>query len=105
LLVTTVDVQFDVNNTKSKTFLPQIATGRPSTENIVNLASDNDGDSYNVQSKINFIYTPQLGDKHSLQTLLSIQSDETNTASYNSANSNTASSFLQDPSNASQVSP
>jgi TonB-linked SusC/RagA family outer membrane protein len=105
VLVTTVDVQFDVNNTKSKTFLPQIATGRPSTETAVNLASDNDGDSYNVQSKINFIYTPKLGDKHSLQTLLSIQTDETNTASYKSVNSNTASSFLQDPSNASQVSP
>jgi TonB-linked SusC/RagA family outer membrane protein len=105
VLVSTVDVQFDVNNTKSKTFLPQIATGRPSTETTVNLASDNDGDSYNVQSKINFIYTPQLGDKNSLQTLLSFQTNETNSASYNASNSNTASSFLQDPSNASQVNP
>jgi TonB-linked SusC/RagA family outer membrane protein len=105
LLVSTVDVQFDVNNSKSKTFLPQIATGRPSTETTVNLASDNDGDSYNVQSKVNFIFTPNLGDKHSLQTLLSFQTNETNTASYSSTNSNTASSFLQDPSNASQVNP
>lgn len=105
LLVSTVDVQFDVNNSKSKTFLPQIATGRPSTENTVNLATDNDGDSYNVQSKINFIYTPELGDKHNLQALLSFQTNETSTASYSSTNSNTASSFLQDPSNASQVNP
>jgi len=99
LLVSTVDVQFDVNNSKSKTFLPQIATGRPSTETTVNKASDNDGDSYNVQSKINFIYTPHLGDKHSLQTLLSFQTEETSTASYSANTANTASSFLQDPSN------
>ncbi|MBW4889955.1 SusC/RagA family TonB-linked outer membrane protein [Mucilaginibacter sp. HMF5004] len=105
LLVSTVDIVFDVNNSKSKTFLPQIATGRPSTETTVNLGTESDGDSYNVQSKVNFILTPDLGEKSNLQALLSVQSNETNSASYSAANSNTASSFLQDPSNASQVSP
>ncbi|OCX52133.1 SusC/RagA family TonB-linked outer membrane protein [Mucilaginibacter sp. PPCGB 2223] len=105
LLVSTVDVQFDVNNSKSKTFLPQIATGLPSTDKSVNATSDNDGDSYNVQSKINFIYTPNLGDKHNLQALLSLQTNETNTASYTSSTANTASSFLQDPTNATEINP
>jgi hypothetical protein len=30
--------QVDINNTKTKTFLPQNATGRPFTDNIVNAA-------------------------------------------------------------------
>ncbi|MEO6522151.1 MAG: SusC/RagA family TonB-linked outer membrane protein [Mucilaginibacter sp.] len=98
LLVSTVDLQFDINNLKSKTFLPQIATGKISTDNSVNLASDNDGDSYNVQSKVNFIYTPQLGEKHSLQALLSLQTEDSNSASYNATTGRTASAFLQDPS-------
>ncbi|RZJ18765.1 MAG: SusC/RagA family TonB-linked outer membrane protein, partial [Acinetobacter sp.] len=99
VLFSTVDVQFDINNTKSKTFLPQIATGQPSTETTVNRASDNDGDSYNMQSKINFIYRPRLSAKHNLQSLLSFQTNDTRSASYSVTTSNTASSELQDPSN------
>ena len=33
----------DINNSKTKMFLPQIATGRPFTEAVVNNASDGDG--------------------------------------------------------------
>lgn len=98
-LFSTVDVQFDINNTKSKTFLPQIATGQPSTETTVNRASDADGDSYNMQSKINLIYRPRLSARHNLQSLLSFQTNDTRSASYNVTTSNTASSELQDPSN------
>jgi TonB-linked SusC/RagA family outer membrane protein len=98
-LVSTVDLQFDINNTKSKTFLPQVATGLISTDNNVNRASDADGDSYNVQSKINFIYTPELGEKSSFQGLLSLQTEDTRTSSYSAITANTASAYLQDPSN------
>lgn len=99
VLFSTVDVQFDVNNTKSKTFLPQIATGQPSTETTVNRASDADGDSYNVQSKINLIYRPYLNERHNFQSLISFQTNDTKSASYSVTTSNTASSELQDPSN------
>ncbi len=99
VLFSTVDVQFDINNTKSKTFLPQVATGQPSTQTTVNRASDADGDSYNIQSKINLIYRPFLGEKHNLQGLMSFQTDDTKSASYSLVTSNTASSALQDPSN------
>ncbi|UKT65203.1 SusC/RagA family TonB-linked outer membrane protein [Pedobacter mucosus] len=99
VLFSTVDVQFDINNTKSKTFLPQIATGQPSTETTVNRASDADGDSYNMQSKINLIYRPKLSNKHNLQSLLSFQTNDTQSASYSVTTSNTASSEFQDPSN------
>ncbi|WEK20150.1 MAG: SusC/RagA family TonB-linked outer membrane protein [Candidatus Pedobacter colombiensis] len=100
VLFSTVDVQFDINNTKSKTFLPQIATGQPSTETSVNRASDADGDSYNIQSKINLIYRPNLkNEKHNFQGLMSFQTNDTKSASYTVTTSNTASSELQDPSN------
>jgi TonB-linked SusC/RagA family outer membrane protein len=98
LLVSTVDLQFDINNTKSKTFLPQIATGEPSTDNTVNRATDADGDSYDVQSKINLIYTPSLGEKSSFQGLLSFQTEDTKNAAYNEETTNTASAYLQDAS-------
>lgn len=99
VLTSTFDVQFDVNNTKSQTFLPQIATGQPSTETTVNRASDSDGDSYNIQSKINLIYQPKMKENHSLQGLLSFQTNDGKSASYGATTSNSASSFLQDVSN------
>lgn len=67
VLKTTFDVQFDINNTKSKSFLPQIATGRPFTETVVNRAYDGDVDVFNVTSKTNLIYTPAFkNEDHSL---------------------------------------
>ncbi|PTR01431.1 TonB-linked SusC/RagA family outer membrane protein [Mucilaginibacter yixingensis] len=99
VLQSTFDVQFDINNTKSKTFLPQIATGRPSTDVNVNRATDNDGDSYNIASKFNLIYTPRFNsDKHQLSALMSFQTNESRSASYGVTSTNTASSYLQDPS-------
>jgi len=99
LLVSSADIQFDINNSKSKTFLPQIATGRPSSETIVNRASDSDGDSYGIASKINFVFTPRLGEKHTFQSLLSMQTSDSRNNSYSVVTSNTASSLLTDPSN------
>ena len=99
LLVTTFDLQFDINNNKSKNFLPQIATGSPASQTSVNRASDNDGDAFAVNTKLNFIFTPKIGDKHSLQTLLSFQTDDSQGVGQSITTSNTASSFLRDPSN------
>jgi TonB-linked SusC/RagA family outer membrane protein len=94
----TGDVMFDINNNKSKTFLPQIATGRPSSETTVNRASDADGDSYRMQTKLNLVYQPIQNERHSLQNLVSFQTIDDRTNSYNAVTSNTASSYLQDPS-------
>jgi TonB-linked SusC/RagA family outer membrane protein len=104
LLLTTFDVQFDINNNKQNTFLPQIATGRPNTETVVNRAGDSDGESFSVTSKLNFVFTPKLNPEvHTLQTILSLQSNDYKYISYNVATSNTASSLLQDPSNPSRT--
>lgn len=96
-------VMFDINNSKVNSFLPQNATGRPFTETVVNRAGDSDLDQFRVQSKANFIFTPKIGDKHELQTLLSLQTDDYRGVSQESLTSNTASSLLTDPSNPSRT--
>ncbi|WP_443938982.1 SusC/RagA family TonB-linked outer membrane protein [Pedobacter sp. MW01-1-1] len=88
----------DVNNTKINTFLPQIATGRPFTENTVNQAIDNDGDSFNMTTNINLSYTPDLGPKHDLIAFLRFDSYDSRRSGQYLMVTNTASSYLQDPS-------
>jgi TonB-linked SusC/RagA family outer membrane protein len=96
VLMSTFDVEFDINNTQSHTFLPQQATGRPSTESVVNQPTNSDGDVIDVYTKTNFIYTPRKNDEnHNLQALLSIQSEDRKTFAYNARTSNTASPYLQ----------
>ncbi|MFC6859496.1 SusC/RagA family TonB-linked outer membrane protein [Zunongwangia sp. SCSIO 43204] len=97
-LISTFDLQFDFNSTKTKTFLPQIATGRPITETVVNRASDADVDVTSVTTKTNFIYTPDFGEDQDLQAILSLQTNDYRYESHNAMTSNTASSFLTDPS-------
>lgn len=98
VLIATADVRFDVSNTKNNSFLPQIATGRPTTETVVNRAYDGDVDAFNVQTKTNLVYTPNLPKNHTLTSVLSIQTYDNKTLSNQALTSNTASSLLQDPS-------
>src|SRR5581483_5661948 len=60
VLKASFDVQFDLNNTKNKSFLPQIATGRSSTETVVNRAYDGDMDQFIIDTKMQLAYTPQF---------------------------------------------
>lgn len=97
VLLATFDIQFDINNTKSQSFLPQIASGRPATESVVNRALDNDGDTYAVDSKLNLLFTPSFkSDKHTLQSLLSIQTNDIKSLGQSITTGNSASSNLQD---------
>ncbi len=102
-LISTFDLQFDFNSTKTKSFLPQNATGRPFTETVVNRAADADADASNVITKTNFIYTPTIGKNQTLQTILSLQSNDFRYTSHQALTSNTASSLLTDPSNPSRT--
>ncbi len=103
VLIANADVQFDISNTKNKTFLPQIATGRPVTETVVNRAYDGDYDGYNVQTKTNLIFTPHMPVNHTLTSLLSIQTYDNKGITLQELTSNTASSFLQDASSPSRT--
>lgn len=99
ILQATFDVQFDINNTKNKTFLPQTATGRLSTEPLVNQAYDGDVDIFNVQTKSNLVYTPQLkNEKHTLLAFMSLNTYDNKSTAHEVLTTNTASSILQDPS-------
>jgi TonB-linked SusC/RagA family outer membrane protein len=101
-LVATFDLQFDFNNTKAKSFLPQNATGRPITETVVNRASDADVDAASVVTKTNFVYTPEIGKNQTLMAILSLNSNDYRYESHQVFTSNTASSLLTDPSNSSR---
>jgi TonB-linked SusC/RagA family outer membrane protein len=104
VILATFDVQFDINNTKNKTFLPQNATGRPWTEPSVNRAYDGDIDVFNVQTKTNLVFTPKLkNDKHQIISFLSFNTYDNKGVSQEILTSNTASSVLQDPSVASRT--
>ena len=97
-LIATADVQFDISNTKSESFLPQVATGRPTTETVVNRAYDGDNDNFNVQTKLNLIYTAPRSENHNFTALASFQTYDNKSVSNQALTSNTASSLLQDPS-------
>jgi len=104
VLKATFDVQFDINNTKNQSFLPQIATGRPNIETVVNRAYDGDIDLFSVSTKSNLVYTPQLKNRnHSFVSFLSILTNDYKALSQELMTSNTASSLLTDPSNASRT--
>jgi hypothetical protein len=99
VLLSTFDVQFDINNNKVKNFLPQTATGRPITETNSNRATDNDGDSYEVTTKLNLIFNKSLSEDLNVQSILSFQTSDSQSNSQSITTSNLASPNLTDPSN------
>ncbi len=104
VLMATFDVQFDINNNKNNSFLPQTATGRPWTEPSVNRAYDGDIDVFNVQSKTNLVYTPNFkNQKHKVISFVSFNTYDNKYVSQEILTSNTASSVLQDPSSPSRT--
>ncbi|MEO5562112.1 MAG: SusC/RagA family TonB-linked outer membrane protein [Chitinophagaceae bacterium] len=103
-LMATFDVQFDINNTTNKNFLPQIATGHPWTSTAVNAAYNGDLDVFNVQTKTNLVYTPKISnDDHSVLAFLSLNTYDNKIISQEILTSNTASDILQDPSSPSRI--
>lgn len=97
-LLATFDLQFDINSSKTNTFLPQIATGRNFTETFVNRATDADWDGFGVSSNFKLLFNPQLKNGHTLTSLFSVQSSDERGQTQTSLTSNTASSELTDPS-------
>jgi TonB-linked SusC/RagA family outer membrane protein len=104
VLMSVFDVQFDINNTKNKSFLPQTATGRPWTETSVNRAYDGDVDVYNLQTKTSLIFTPQIKNvKHSLMSSLIFFTYDNKSVTQEARTSNAATTILSDPSDPSRV--
>lgn len=97
ILTLTSNLSLNINNNKSKNFLPQLATGRPFTESTVNVASDSDYDKFSMNTKTNLLYTPQLGIAHMFTGNLSFFTAEDRYTIQGLSSTNTASSYLQDP--------
>ena len=99
VLQLTSDAQFDINATKNRQFLPEIATGLASTDPYYNKTYDGDVDEFIVQTKTTLAYTPNLkNDKNSFMAFFSLQTSDDKSIVQQAATSNTASSLLQDPS-------
>ena len=93
------DVQFDINNTKNSSFLPQIASGRPNTETVVNRAYDGDIDLFGVTTRTSLNYTPKLkSGNQTFVAFLNVFTNDVSSVSQEVVVSNTASSLLVDPS-------
>lgn len=98
VLKASFDVQFDINNTKNNSFLPQVATGRPSTETVVNRAYEGDIDVYNVTTKTSLAYTPTIkNENHGVSAYFNFFTNDYSTVNQEIMISNTASSLLNTP--------
>ncbi|MGF7230500.1 TonB-dependent receptor domain-containing protein, partial [Arachidicoccus sp.] len=65
---------------------------------------DGDNDAFSVQTKASLVWTPEFKNtKHSFMGLINMMTYSSNNISYQARTSNTASSYLQDPSIASRV--
>lgn len=99
VLKATFDVQLDINSTKNSSFLPQIATGRPNTETVVNRAYNGDIDAFSIGTKSSLIYTPRIKNQnHDLQAFMNVLTSDYKAVFQEAMTSNTASSLLVDPS-------
>ncbi|QDH78959.1 SusC/RagA family TonB-linked outer membrane protein [Echinicola soli] len=92
------DVAFDINNTQRRSFLPQVATGLPLSNQNVNRAEGNDSDFLVTQTFNKLYYTPELGEDHSLMAMLLATTYEGRSDGFNVVTTNAASSNLQVPS-------
>jgi len=99
----TMDIAFDINNEKTKKFLPQSATGLPWTDINANRASDNESASFAVQTFNKLFFSPNLGDNHRLMALISFTTEDHKNMSYASVTTNSASTQLQDPTDESRT--
>lgn len=104
VLKATFDVQFDINNTQNSSFLPQIATGRPNTETVVNRAYNGDIDIFSVTTRSSLAYTPRLANvNHEVSAFFNLFTNDYKTVNQEVMTSNTASSLLVDPSSPSRT--
>lgn len=97
------DLAFDINTIKENRFLPQIATGRPWPEYSVNRSSDLNTEGFTIQTFSKLIYTPKLSDNHYIMGILQFSSYDGRDASYGETSALSASTYLQDPTIASQI--
>ena len=104
VLWATFDVQFDINNTQNTSFLPQVATGRPNTETVVNRSYNGDIDLFSVTTRTSLSYTPTLKNiDHNFSAFFNLFTNDYKSVNQEIMTSNTASSLLVDPASPSRT--
>jgi TonB-linked SusC/RagA family outer membrane protein len=96
-------VGFDIGSNKNKGSLPQVATGRPWTENTVNRVRDADDETFIVQVYNTLAFTPKISEWAKLTTFAKLNTTDKQMEAFASVASNTASIYLSDPSNPSRL--
>lgn len=97
VLESSFDVQFDINSTNNTSFLPQIATGRPNTETVVNRSYNGDIDQYFVTTRTSLNYTPRLNNRdHSVMAFFNLFTSDASANTQEVMKSNAFSSLLVD---------
>lgn len=101
----TFDVGFQASSNKVKKFLPQSATGLVWSDNRTNTSSDEDSESFTIQTFNKLYFTPDLGDEntHRLVGLWGLNTYDRTSYSYEAMTTNLASPYLQDPSIPSRI--
>lgn len=90
------DVAFDINNTKTNKFLPQVATGSSWYESSVNRQLDTESKSFGIQTFNKLYWTPKLGQNHELVAMGALTTSDSRSESMGRVSSNSASIYLQD---------
>ncbi|MCH5717983.1 SusC/RagA family TonB-linked outer membrane protein [Niabella hibiscisoli] len=97
VLTASADVQFDINSTNNSSFLPQIATGRPNTETVVNRSYNGDIDGFGVTTRTSLNYTPKLKNRdHVVMAFANLFTGDYTSNSQEVMKSNAFSSLLVD---------
>jgi TonB-linked SusC/RagA family outer membrane protein len=96
-------VGFDIGSNKNKGSLPQVATGRPWTENTVNRVQDSDDETFIVQVYNTLAFTPKISEWAKLTTFAKLNTTDRQTEAFSATASNTASIYLTDPTNPSRL--
>ncbi len=97
VLNVSADVQFDINSTNNSSFLPQIATGRPNTETVVNRSYSGDIDGFGVTTRTSLNYTPKLKNRdHVVMAFANVFTSDYTNNSQEVMKSNAFSSLLVD---------
>ena len=90
-------ISFDINVDKSTEFTPEAAIGASWTNSSANKATFADGEFFVMRTDNRLIWSPKLGDNHSLFTSGSIQTFEKTSQGYSAVTSNSPSSLIQTP--------
>ena len=87
----------NMRTTKTRMFLPQVATGVVWTSKYANQSTDATSDQFSLQTENKLVFIKDWNRKHNLIANLLVRTSQTQKSSYSSSTSGNASSGLSDP--------